>query len=187
MCFTLTRNRSAVPKMELISFSSAASKHLPYATLYLNHSASTLEQGQDFTACLPTALPTATICLAGCWVSRMGSYPSRNWLTLRGYILWVRRQVSHNHWSLSHPGIRPFLSGEPVLAALGVIQPFGRRQLPSSSCVEKTEPPQQFSKLESRWYVPKPVLCLAVQMSILEKMFSRVEIILVAWGLGHLH
>lgn len=104
----------------------------------------------------------------------MGTYPSRNWLILGEYILWVRRQVSHNHWSLSHPGIRPFLSGEPVLAALGVIQPFGRRQLPSSSCVEKTEPPQQFSKLDRRWYVPKPFCFCFVPCSTDEHSWEDV-------------
>lgn len=154
--------------MELISFSSSASQHLPYAALNSDYSASTWEQGQDSTACLLTDFPTAATSLADCWVSRMDTYPPRNWLILRGHFLWVSRQVSHNHWSLSHPGFRPLIfiwkTSTWTLTAFGVVQPLGRRQLPSSSCVEKSELPQQFLKLESRWYVPKPVSCLAVQM-----------------------
>ena len=108
MRFILTRNRSAMPKTELISLSTktAASQHLPCATPCLNYSALTGEEGPGSTACLTTGYPAETARLAGSWVSRMGTSPFRHWLMLSEYFLRVGRQVSHGHWSLSHPGFR---------------------------------------------------------------------------------
>lgn len=155
----------------LLSMKTAVRQHFPCAILCLSYSALTWEEDLDFYS-LTTGFPDENAGLADSWVSGMSASPFRHWLILSGHFLWVGRQVSHGHGSLSHPGFRPllfFFVGVSLenrflyiwfhrfglLVGNSLAQTVWRRLIFQSSFLKLD--------LESRWCVLKHVLWLAVQ------------------------